>query len=276
MARDGLLVELAVLVGLLDLVLGIAEEDVIPLLAAKVLLAGRLDAGLAGVVPGAVFARMAVHVALVHLGHVAEEVAAGVDRVVADAAHLALEAGEAVLDLGELVVGLGRDLLDHRDALETDLPAVLPILLHLSADEFHRGVQGGRQAHRVELHFLQVARIHQDVVGHLVAHEDVAVAVVDDSAGGVDDLPDRRVVVRVDLVVVVQDLDGEDLRQEDGRHNPQADEKTGASRIDGHLRLSGARMSMMRSERAHPAASETPKRMALKARVRVPAPSAQM
>ena len=245
-------------------------------LAAEVLLAGRLDAGLAGVVAGPVLARMAVQVALVHLGHVAEEVAAGVDRVVADAAHLALEAGEAVLDLGELVVGLGRDLLDHRDALEADLPAVLPVLLHLAADEFHRGVQGGRQADGVELHLLQVARVHQDVIGHLVAHEDGTVAVVDDPAGGVDDLPDRRVVVRVDLVVVVQDLDGEDLRQEDGRHHPQADEKTGASGIDAHLRLSGARMSMTRSESAHPATSETPKRMALKARVRVPAPSAQM
>ena len=248
----------------------------VALLAAEVLLAGRFDAGLAGIVAGAVLARMAVHEFLVHLGHVAEEVAAGVDRIVADAAHLALEAGEAVLDLGELVVGLGRDLLDHRDALEADLPAVLPVLLHLAADEFHRGVQGGRQADRVELHLLQVAGVHQDVVGHLVAHEDVAVAVVDDPAGGVDDLPDRRVVVRVDLVVVVQDLDGEDLRQEDGRDDPQADEETGAAGIDAHLRLSGARMSMTRSERAHPAASETPKRMALKARVRVPAPSAQM
>ena len=142
MARDGFLVELAVLVRLLDLVLGVAQEDVVPLLPAKILLAGRLDAGLAGIVAGAVLARVAVHIALVHLGHVAEQVAAGVDRVIADAAYLALEAGETVLDLGELVVGLGRDLLDHRDALETDLPAVLPILLHLSTDEFHRGVQG--------------------------------------------------------------------------------------------------------------------------------------
>ena len=90
MARDGLLVELAVLVGLLDLVLGVAQEDVVSLLAAEVLLAGRLDAGLAGIVAGAVLARMAVHEFLVHLGHVAEEVAAGVDRIVADAAELPL------------------------------------------------------------------------------------------------------------------------------------------------------------------------------------------
>ena len=199
---------------------------------------------------------------------------AGVDRVVADAAHLALEAGEAVLDLGELVVGLRRDLLDHRNALEANLPAVLLVFLHLPADEFHGGVQGRRQGERIER--LHVARVHEDVVSHLVAHEDVAVAVVDDAAGGVDDFPDRGVVVRVDLVVVVQDLDGEDLREQDDGHHAEADKKPGVSGVGRHLRVSGARMSTISSETIHPAASETPKRMALKASGRVPAPSAQI
>ena len=274
MSRDSLLVELAVLVGLLDLVLGVAQEDMIALLSAEIRFPGRLDAGHAGVVARAVLARMVVDVSLVHLGHVAEEVAAGVDGVVADAAHLALEAGEAVLDLGELVVGLGRDLLDHRDALEADLPAVALVFVHLPADEFGRDVQRRREGEGVE--FADVPRVHQDVVSHFVSHENVTVPVVDDAPGGVDDFPHGCVVVRVDLVVVVQDLDGEDFRQEDGRHHSQADEKTGVSGVGRHLRVSGARMSMITSERAHPATREMPKRMALKEKGRVPAPSAQM
>ena len=273
-ARDGLLVEFAILVGLLDLVVRVAEEDVVALLAAQFLFAGRLDAGHAGIVAAPIFARMLVDIGLVHLGNVAEEVAAGVDGVVPDAAHLAPEAGETVLDLGKAVVGLSRDLFEHRHTLKTDLAPVPAVFVHLAAQEFRRYVQDGGEGQRVES--LHLARIHEDVVRHLVAHEDVPVPVVDDPAGREDHLPDRGIDVRIDLVVLVQDLDGENLRQEDDSDHSQTDQEFDMPAVRGHLRVSGARMSMMRRDTSTPATRDAPKRIAWKVSGRVPAPSAQI
>ena len=273
-AGDGFLVEFAVFERLLDLVVGVAEENVIALFPAEVLLPGRLDAGHARIVARTVFARVAVDVVLVHLGHIPQQVAARIDGVVTDAAHLSLEARETVLDFGEFVIGLGRDLLEHRHALETDPRAVPLVLLHFSADELRGDVQYGGEGEGVELAHLP--RTYEDVVGYFVAHQDFPVPVIDDAPGGIDDFPDRRVVVRIDLVVLVEDLDGEDLRQEDGRGHSQSDEEPDVSVVGGHLRESGARMSMISRETTHPAARDAAKRRTLKEKGREPAPSAQI
>ena len=176
MAGDGLYILLSVLVGLFDLVLGVAQVDVVALFAAQVRLARGLDAGLAGIVAPLVFARVAVHERLVHFGNVAEEIAAGVDRVVADAADLAPEAGIAVFDLIEAHVGLGRHLAEHDPGLVADRADVAVVFVHLGPEELRRHVQDLGEGQRVER--LDLLRRDHDVIGDLVAHEDLPVAVM--------------------------------------------------------------------------------------------------
>ena len=231
-AGNGFLVELSVAVALFYLVAGVAKVDVVAFLTAQVLLAGCLYAGFPGIVSRTVLPGMLVDVVLVDFRDVAQEVAAGIDGVVADASGLALETREIVLQFGELHVGLGLDLLEHHHALVADLPLVLLIFGHLRPDEVGGHLQHAGEHEGVEL--LDLPGGNQDVIGHLVAHDYLPVAVVDYPPGRVDDVIDHRVVGRVDLVLVVYDLDVEQLRQDDGGHYHQADKQLSASTVGRH------------------------------------------
>ena len=220
-SRYGFLVHLSVFVALLDLVAGVAKVDVVPFLSTQFLLSRGLDPGLTGIVSRAVFPGMLLYVVGVHLRDIAEQVSTGVDGIVPDASGLSPEAWELVLDLSELHVGLRLYLLEHHDTLVTDAATVPGIFIHLVTDEFWCHVEGVRQHKRVELFHL--ARGDKDVVGDLVADYDLAVAVIDDASGGIDDVIDHRIVVRVDLVFVIDDLDVEQLPEDDGGDDKQPD-----------------------------------------------------
>ena len=222
-SRDGFHVHFAVVVGGLYLVVGVAQVYMVAFGAAEFTLPCCLYASPAYVVSRAVLARMLLHVVRIHLGDIAEEVASGVDRVVAYASELSLESGELVLDLGEPHVCLGRDLLDHGLRLVADTRAVLAVIGHPVADELDVHVQCRREGEGVE--GLDLARRHDDVVCGLVADEDLPVTVVDDAACGVDGLVDHGVVVGTLLVLVMDDLDGEKLDQKDGGDGPQTYQK---------------------------------------------------
>lgn len=217
---DGLLVHLSVLVTLFDLVTGVAQVDMVAFLASEFLFAGRLDACLPGVVSGTIFPGMLLDVVRVHLGDVTQQVSSGVDRVVPDASGLPPESRKVVLKFGELHVGFWFYLLEHHDALVADTAAVSGIFSHLVPDEFRGHVKGVGQHQCVEP--LDFPRGDKDVVGYFVADDDLAVAVVDDASGRVDDVIDHRVVRRVDLVLVVNDLDVEQFSEYDGGDHQKA------------------------------------------------------
>ncbi len=198
LSRDGLLVLGSILVGLFNLVAGVSQENVIALFSAKLLLPGRLNTGHAGIVSAPVFSRMLVNIGLVHFRHISQEVSAGVHGVVADTANLPAEARKLVLYLVKAHVCLGRHGAQHGDRLEADGRPPPPVLLQLFADEGDVHVQHRSQRQGVES--LHLPRAHQDIVRNLVSHQDGSVAVVDDTAGGVNGLVDGRVAVCVLLI----------------------------------------------------------------------------
>ena len=113
----------------------------IPLLPAEILLSGRLDAGLPGVIPGAVLSRMGLDVFLIHLRDISQKVAAGIDGIVPYAPDLPPESRKIVLDLGKLHVSLRLDLLEHHHALVAYLLSVPGIFGHLFPDELRSGLK---------------------------------------------------------------------------------------------------------------------------------------
>ncbi len=219
-AGDGFLVLLPVLVGLLNLVAGVAEVDVVSLLSAKLRFTGRLNAGHAGVVSAAVFAGMAVYVGLVHLGYVSKEVSASIEGVVPDAPDLPFEARETVFYFVKAHISFGRDHAHHGDGLKAYGRAPAAVFLEFSPDEFRRHVQNRGKGQGVE--GLNLPGAHKDVVGHLVSNQDVPVAVVDDPAGGIDGLVDGGIAVCV-LFVAVYHLQGKDFCQQYKRRYAKAD-----------------------------------------------------
>ena len=206
-AGNGLLVHFPIAVVVLDLVAGVPQVDVVSFFAPQVLFASRLDAGLAGIIPAAILVRVRFQEGGIHLGNIAQQVPARVYGIVPDAAGLPLEARELVFQFIEPHKGFRRNLLQQHHALPADLAAETGVLGHLFADEIRFHPQGRCQQQGVE--GFHLARRAQDVVCHLVAHDDLTVAVVDNAPGRVDDVIDHRVVLGAGLVFVVQDLDGE-------------------------------------------------------------------
>ena len=223
LAGDGFLVHLAVLVPGLYLVVGIPQIDVIAFFALQVGFPCRLQAGLAGIVSGPVFARMPADVGLVHLGYVAEKIASCIERIVPDAPDLSPETRKLVLDFGELHIFLGGELLHHYDGLVADSPPVLPVFGHLASDEVRFHFQNAGEQEGVE--FRDFLGRHENVVGHFVADYDLSVPVIDHASGRVDDVIHHRVVGCVDLVAVVDDLYIENLGDENSRHYEKTDSK---------------------------------------------------
>ena len=266
---DGFLVFQSVLVRLLNLVTGIAQVDVVTLFPAQLLFPRGLDARHARIVSAAVFSRVAVDIGLVYLRHVAQQVAAGVHGIIPDAAHLSPEARELVFHFVEAHVSLGRDRTHHGDGLEADGGAPTPIVLQFFPDEIRVHFQDGGQRQGVE--FLHFPRAHHDVVGHLVAHQDAPVAVINDATGGVDGFVDGGVAVGVFLIGIVQDLQGKNFAQENQHGYSQANDQPDMAAVFGHRRGSGARRPRVSRETSMPATRETAKRRASNDSGRIPA-----
>ena len=203
-SRNGFLVHGSVLVWLLNLVAGIAEVNVVTFLSTEFFLAGGLYAGHAGIVSAAVLSRVAVQIGLIHLGNISQQVAAGIDGIVTDAANLPAEAGKLVFDLVEAHVGLGREVADHGHGLEADGAAPAVVFGQAAADELGVHVQDGGQGQGVKRFHL--TGVHQDVISYFVAHQDFSVPVIDDATGGVDGFVNGSVAVGVLLVAFVNYL----------------------------------------------------------------------
>ena len=210
-AGNGLLVHFPVAVVIFNLVMGVPQVNVIPFLAPQVLFAGRFDAGLAGIIPAAILVRMRFQKGGIHLGNITQQVPARIYRIVPDASGLPLEARELVFQFIEPHEGFRWNLLQQHHALPADLAAEAFVFGHLLADKIRLDPQGRCQQQGVER--LHLARRAQDIIGHLVAHDNLAVPVINDAPGRIDDIIDHRVVLRAGLVFVVQDLDGEQLYQ---------------------------------------------------------------
>ena len=202
----------AVEVGRLHPVPGVPEHYVVALLPAELLLHRGLEAGASDVVARLVFARMVLDVVGVDLGYVAQQIASGVEGIVPDAAGLRAEAGEEILLLGELHVDFRRHLLEQGHGAVAYAAAVFAVVGHPVADEGDGRVEGTGELECVE--FGHVPRGHEYVVADGVAHQNLAVAVVDHPSGRVDVGVDHGVVGRVLLVLVVDDLDVEQLSEQ--------------------------------------------------------------
>ena len=110
-AGDGFLVVHSVFVGVLDLVAGVPQEHVVALLPLQVHFPCGLQPRLPYVIPALVHSGVPLKVAFVHLGHIAQEVAAGVEGVFPHRTHLPAETREVVGALGEAHIFFDADLL---------------------------------------------------------------------------------------------------------------------------------------------------------------------
>ena len=208
-SRDGLDIFCAVLVGLLNLVFGVAKVNMVTLFSAKVFFPGRLNSCHAGKISPAIFSVMAVYIGGVDLGNIAKKVSSGIDRIVPDTSCLSMETGEMVFDLVEAHICLGGEGADHRLALISDSGAIASVFVHFLSDEVRLYIQYFRQGESVE--FLYVPGVYKDVVRYLVANEYIPVPVVNDSARGVNGLKKGGIPVSVLLVASVQYLEREYL-----------------------------------------------------------------
>ena len=117
-------------------------------------------------------------------------------------------------------VGFSRDVGQEGLGLISDGRTVFAVIGHLVPDELDVHVQSVRQRQRVEgRHF---TRCDDDIVSDFVSDDYLSVAVIDYPSGRVDGLVHHGVVVRADLVFVMDDLDGKQFGQENGYCHPQA------------------------------------------------------
>ena len=222
-AADGFLVVGAVLVVLLDAVMRVAKEDLVAFLAFKAVFESHLHAGLAGEISHHV-TLVVLEEILVDLADVAQQVAAGVDRIVAGSPDDGVEAGEHVAFLGELVVHLAGNLLQERYRAEADACAVTFVIVEALLDELLLQVENLAESQSVE--GLHVDGRHFEVVDYLVVDHDFPVAVEDAAAGGIVDFIFKRVVLGVDAVLVLDYLHVEqpaDNSQESNRDRGDED-----------------------------------------------------
>ena len=188
----------------------------VALLPAEFLLTRGFYAGHTGVVTALVLPGVAVYVVLVHFRDVSQEVSAGVYGVLAYASHLPPEAGELVLYLVKAHIRLRGDHSHHSNGLEAYGAAAPPEVGHLLPDELRGDVQDGGEGKGVE--FPDLARGYHNIICHLVAHQDVSLAVIDDAAGGVDGLVYGGIAVCVFLEAGIEHLEGENLAQKQQNH----------------------------------------------------------
>ena len=209
--RHGTPVEGSVLIAALYAPVGIAQENLHPLLATQLLLVEALHTQLAYIVAGLVVV-VRLDVGRRHLGHVAQHVGRIGILILADAAPLHVEARETVhllLEDGELLV---RQLV-HKHLLGEARVAGILRAVHDSGHTLHKLLTADAQC-LAELKGVQmVAHLvdhHHDVVGRLVVDEQLSVAVGDDATRGKLHFLQEGVAVCTLLVVLTRNLQGEE------------------------------------------------------------------
>ena len=215
-AGDGELVVGSVVVAGKHTVARIAQIDVVALLAPKFGLTCGLKPRASDIVAHAVFG-VPADIVGVHLGHVAQQIASGVEGIVALRADTAVEAGETVLHLREAHICLLLDMPGEYQRLETDPTPVGAVVVHLLTDEV--GVQPKRAGKSKSVERGDFARRHHYVVGGLVAYEHLPVPVVDHASRRIDRFIDYGVVEGIGLVLAVDDLDIEKPPQQHCRRD---------------------------------------------------------
>ena len=196
----------AVLVAALDAAAGVADENLHALVAAQIRLVAFLHAEVAGIVAGRIIV-VALHIVGVHLADVAEHVGGGGVVVLAQDALLYEESREAVELLLQAAVVLRRQLRDELLRRVRRIAGVEAFVAHVGealAQLLGGDVERGAEVERVE--GLHVAGNEHDVVGRLVEHHELAVAVVDEAARRIHRLFQKRVAVGALLVAAVVDL----------------------------------------------------------------------
>ena len=192
----------------------VAQHDPHPLLAAQHFLVAALHAELADVV-AALVVRVGVHVRLVHLRHVAQQVRGQPRHVPTHRTLLdreTIETKQLLAKLRKLV----RRYLAHEELRR--VARIAEILRRVfdfrhSADIFfardaHRPAEVGRVDPVLILHR------HQDVVRGLIVHQQLPVPIGDQPARGVQDLFAKRVGVRALAIVLVHQLQRQQSQHE--------------------------------------------------------------
>ena len=212
-AGDGRAVQFAVHVVSLDAAVGIAQQDFHALLASEILLVALLDALLADVVAAAVVVVL-LDVAAGHLADVAQGMARGVVGILPDGAPLDGKSGKLVELLLEDAALLGRELGHEHLLGVAGVAGILAAVLdvgHQLVELFAGDVQRAAEVGGVQVGHLAGDKGH--VVGGLVEHQQLAVAVVDGAARRILHLVEEGVVVGILLVFVRQNLQVEEADQ---------------------------------------------------------------
>ena len=217
LAGLGPAVEGTVHIAALDTAVGIAQQDLNALLAAKLLLVAALHAALADVVAGLVVV-VVLDVSWRHLGHVAQDVGGIRILILPDAAALDVEARETVhllLEHGELLVGE----LAHENLLGEPRVAWVQSAVgdgvHAVVELLTSNVEGIAELSGIESAACLVHDDH-DVVGRLVEHQQLAVAVGDNAARWEVDFLEEGVGVGALLIVVAGNLEHKQAHNVDG------------------------------------------------------------
>ena len=205
----------------------VAQHNSHSLLAAQHFLVAALHAELADVV-AALVVRVGVHVGLVHLRHVAQQVR-GHARGVATHRTLfdreTVEAKQLFAKLRKLVRrNLAHEQLRRVARIARILRRIFD-LLHSSDVVFARDAHRVAEVRRVDP--VLVLHRHEDVVRGLVVHQQLPVPIRDQPAGGVQYLFAKRVGVCALAVVVAHQLQRQQPQHEDDndRQRDAADHK---------------------------------------------------
>ena len=196
----------AVVVSSLNASVGVADENFHAFHATEILFVAFLYAEVAGIVTGSIVV-VALYVIARHLADVAEHTACRRIVVLPEDAFLDEEAGEAVELFLQATVVLRRELRDEALRSVGRVARVAALVLHggeALVELLAGDAQGSAEIESVER--LHVARYHHHVVGGLIEHHKLAVAVVDESAAGIYCLFEERIGVGARLVFLVVDL----------------------------------------------------------------------
>ncbi len=214
------------LVAALDASAGVAYEYLGALDASQVWLVGALDAQVAGVVARGVVV-VGIDVVGVDLAQVAQHVGRRDIVVLAQDALLYEEAREAVQFLLQAAVVLARQLRDEALGGIGGIARIEVLVAHIGkalAQIVGCDVERAAEVERVER--LHIARYEHHVIGRLIVHHQLALAVIHQSARGVHRLFQEGVAVGralVPLVVELQVKQPADIYQRD-KHDKPADD----------------------------------------------------
>ena len=186
MTRDSLNIIGPSVIGLLYLIVGISQIDMISLFSAKILFPCCFNTRFPGIISPPVLLRVFVQKSLVDFGDGSEKVVSGIHWIVSNRSGLALESRKHVFYFIESHVGLDRDLLEHHNRLEADLSLVGAVFGHLFPYRLYRDLQNMGQGNSIER--LDLAGGHQDIIGDFVSDENLSIAVVYRTSCRIDNL----------------------------------------------------------------------------------------